>query len=201
MANFAGMKLKDNPMNLLIEMNPSRVQKDNNGAIVARYLTVQVDQSLRNPDKVRDGSSPVAPGQVDSNPYLASATKTGKNGSEYVEHAVNYKESQYQKMLEAAGNKKTVVSKTKADGTAFDVEVLGVKGIVTFNSAKLGILNTAAPMEASTNPRFGKTILSKQAAVTAAAKEVREAAIAERKGAVPAPEQENEAQAGEELGV
>ena len=135
---------------------------DKDGAIKGRYLDVQVDQSLKNADKVKDGKSP-----ADSNPHLASYSKDHPNGGTYVDHRIYYSESQYQKMVEAAGKK----AATLENGDT----VLGITADVRKNAQGQLIVATDKDMTATKNPHFGKTVLNKQASVTAAAKEHRTA--------------------------
>ena len=151
-------------VNLIVHAPAKSVvpDKDKDGAIKGRYLDVQVDQSLKNADKVKDGKSP-----ADSNPHLASYSKDHPNGGTYVDHRIYYSESQYQKMVEAAGKK----AATLENGDT----VLGITADVRKNAQGLLIVATDKDMTATKNPHFGKTVLDKQASVTAAAKEHRTA--------------------------
>lgn len=151
-------------VNLIVHAPAKSVvpDKDKDGAIKGRYLDVQVDQSLKNADKVKDGKSP-----ADSNPHLASYSKDHPNGGTYVDHRIYYSESQYQKMVEAAGKK----AATLENGDT----VLGITADVRKNAQGQLIVATDKDMTATKNPHFGKTVLDKQASVTAAAKEHRTA--------------------------
>lgn len=151
-------------VNLIVHAPAKSVvpDKDKDGAIKGRYLDVQVDQSLKNADKVKDGKSP-----ADSNPHLASYSKDHPNGGTYVDHRIYYSESQYQKMVEAAGKKVT----TLENGDT----VLGITADVRKNVQGQLIVATDKGMTATKNPHFGKTVLDKQASVTAAAREHRTA--------------------------
>ena len=185
MANLRGKKIATDTFPMLVEMNPKRVQKDNEGNIVSRYLDVQLDQSMRNPDKVKSGEV-----QVDSNPHLVSNKVAGKDGNEYVSHTMRYSESQYQKMVEGAGKKNT----TLENGN----QVLGITGSVQYNANKEFFVNTKKPIEPNKgNIHFGKNVMDKQAAVTAAATEVRlassEADKAKDETGLTAPEAETPA--------
>lgn len=151
-------------VNLIVHAPAKSVvpDKDKDGAIKGRYLDVQVDQSLKNADKVKDGTS-----SADSNPHLASYSKDHPNGGTYVDHRIYYSESQYQKMVEAAGKK----AATLENGDT----VLGITADVRKNAQGQLIVATDKDMTATKNPHFGKTVLDKQASVTAAAKEHRTA--------------------------
>ena len=172
-------------VNLIVHAPAKSVvpDKDKDGAIKGRYLDVQVDQSLKNADKVKDGKSP-----ADSNPHLASYSKDHPNGGTYVDHRIYYSESQYQKMVEAAGKK----AATLENGDT----VLGITADVRKNAQGQLIVATDKDMTATKNPHFGKTVLDKQAAVTAAAKEHR-TAVREAQAEAPAQAQaeaQNEAE-------
>lgn len=174
-------------VNLIVHAPAKSVvpDKDKDGAIKGRYLDVQVDQSLKNADKVKDGKSP-----ADSNPHLASYSKDHPNGGTYVDHRIYYSESQYQKMVEAAGKK----AATLENGDT----VLGITADVRKNAQGQLIVATDKDMTATKNPHFGKTVLDKQAAVTAAAKEhrtaVREAQAEAQAQAQAQAEAQNEAE-------
>lgn len=151
-------------VNLIVHAPSKSVvyDKSQDGVIKGRFLDVQVDQSLKNADKVKDGQTP-----ADSNPHLASFSKDHPKGGTYVDHRIYYSESQFQKMAEAAGKKTT----TLQNGDT----VLGITADVRKNAQGQLIVATDKDMAATRNPHFGKTILDKQAAVTAAAKEHRQA--------------------------
>jgi hypothetical protein len=157
------------------------VMKD--GKETGRFLDVQVDQSLKNADKVKSGEA-----QADSNPHLASYEAKGKQGNTFVSHRVFYSEKQMEAIKAAAGKKVA----TLENGDA----VYGIKADVMKNSKGQLLINTEHDMTPSKNPYFGKNVLDKQNAVTGAAKEYRtaqRAAEAEAK----TPEVEAEAQAKE----
>lgn len=170
-------------VNLIVHAPAKSVvpDKDKDGAIKGRYLDVQVDQSLKNADKVKDGKSP-----ADSNPHLASYSKDHPNGGTYVDHRIYYSESQYQKMVEAAGKK----AATLENGDT----VLGITADVRKNAQGQLIVATDKDMTATKNPHFGKTVLDKQASVTAAAKEHRTAVREAQAEAQAEAEAQNEAE-------
>lgn len=159
------------------------------------FVNVQVDQSLKNPDKIREGKS-----QADSNPYLVSREVDHPNGGKYVDHTLFYQNSQIEKMKEGA--KATV----KPDGKALygaKVTVFPQKGESGKANFSRMVIDTKKPIEPTANPRFGKTTWDKQMAVNEAAKAYAKEKRAERtksiqaeaenQGAeVAAPEMEND---------
>ncbi|MDO4595509.1 MAG: hypothetical protein Q4B30_00820 [Coriobacteriaceae bacterium] len=164
-------------VNLIVHAPANRVVKNEDGTIKGRYLDVQVDQSMVSPDKVAEGKR-----EVDSNPHLASVRKDHPQGGTYVDHKAYYSESQYQAMVAAAN---TVDPNKKQRPKVATLEngdtVLGIVADVRKNASKQLIVATDKPMTANHgNSRFGKTVLDRQAAVTAAAKEVRAARRAEK---------------------
>lgn len=177
--------------NLIVKLDGTAYAKDQDGkeildkdgkpTIRGYYAEVQLDQSLYKPDKVRSGEV-----QVDANPYLASHEQSHPNGGTFVQHKEFYQKSQVDAML--AATKKTV----EIDGkTVFGIQaditpVKGTDGKTTM------IINTSQEMGPSKNPYFGKNVLDKQAAVTTAAKEARDAQRAAQK---EAPEAQAEATA------
>ena len=143
--------------------------------IKGRFLDVQVDQSLMNPDKVREGKGPEAGKETKSgamtiapqtNPHLVSNEVDHPNGGTYVNHRTYYTEEQYQSMAKAAGKKS--FEPDKGD------QVLGIQANLTKNAKNELIVNTAKPMSATRNPYFGKNVLKNQDAVTKAAREFRD---------------------------
>lgn len=159
MANLKGAGAHKD-VNLLIEVSNSNER--------GKFLIAQVDQSLKNPDKVREGAS-----VADPNPYLSSKEKTLENGDKFVDHGVFYQNSQIEKM-------EAVAKKVEVDGKTY----LGLKASV-FPNAGDGekskpkfdelVIDTSKPMAATDNPRFGKTTPEKQANVQAAARDFRAA--------------------------
>lgn len=151
------------------QMNLIGIVKEGNEK--GKYIAFQVDQSLKNPDKVREGKT-----QADTNPYLVSNEVEEKNGK-YVSHDKFYQQSQIDKMMEAA--KVTTVEMNGKERT-----VIGLKADVFPDKNEKGkpdfsniVVNTKSDMSKTDNPRFGKTIIDKQASVNAAAKEHRAAEI------------------------
>lgn len=173
MANLRGKGAFQGVNLLVVAKEKALVRDENNKDVIkGRYLDVQVDQSLKNPDKVKSGEA-----EADTNPHLVSFTKE-HNGNQYVSHAVYYAESQYQKMLEAAGKKNA----TLENGDT----VLGIQADLIKNTKGQVIVATDKPMEASKNRYFGKNVLDKQNNVISAAREHRDAT----KGATKAVESE-----------
>lgn len=132
------------------------------GKEVGRFLDVQVDQSLKNADKVKSGEA-----KADSNPHLASYEAKGKNGNTFVSHRIFYSESQFNAMKDAAGKK----AATLENGDS----VYGIQADLTKNAKGQLVVNTEHDMKPTHNPHFGKNVLDKQASVTKAAKDVRAA--------------------------
>lgn len=127
----------------------------------ARFLEIQVDQSLKNPAKVASGES-----KADSNPYLVSYNKTNpQTNSAYTSHRDKYWESQFESIEKAAGDK--AVTLDNGD------KLYGITASLTKNAHGNLIVDTNKSMGPTKNPRFGANVLDKQAAVTKAAKEVR----------------------------
>lgn len=136
------------------------------------FVSAQIDQSLKNPDKVRDGSS-----VADTNPYLVSREVEHPNGGTYVDHSVFYQNSQLEQMMDVA--KET----TKPDGKAIygvKVSAFPQKGADGKPDFSRMIIDTSKPMEATANPRFGKNTWEKQMAVQEAAREAAKEKRAER---------------------
>lgn len=152
-------------VNLIVHAPVKSVVRKEDGSIKGRFLDVQVDQSLKNADKIREGKS-----EADSNPHLASFNTEHPKGGTYVDHRIYYTESQFQKMAEAAGKK----SASLENGDT----VLGIMADIRKNANGQLIVATDKDMTATKNPRFGKTVLERQATVTAAAKDVRSQRLA-----------------------
>lgn len=176
----------------LIVHAPAKSVKEKDGKIIGRYLDVQVDQSLKNHDKILSGES-----KADPNPHLASYTVKHPDGGTYTAHTTFYSQSQIEAMEKAAGSK--VVTLDNGD------RVFGIEADVKPNIKKELIVATNKPMGPTKNRQFGEDILEKQAKVTSVAKEARDAAYAGR-AAREAQEVEAEApdkaaqQEGPELG-
>lgn len=162
----------------------------------ARFLEIQVDQSLRNAEKVASGES-----KADTNPYLVSYKKEHPNGGEYVSHRDKYWENQFQAIEAAAKDPDPKDPKHPNDKivTLDNGDTLyGIQASLTKNARGNLMIDTTKPMSRTRNPYFGRNILEKQEAVTKAAKEAR-AASREAAKSAPEPEvtAEAEAQAGE----
>lgn len=128
-----------------------------------KFLTVQIDQSLKNPESVRSGKS-----TADTNPYLVSKEVEHPNGGKYVSHMAFYQNSQIDKILAAAKEAKLPDGKSIYGLKATVFPQVGEDKKPNFNAL---VIDTKKPMEATANPRFGKTTLEKQAAVMSAAKD------------------------------
>lgn len=120
------------------------------------YVIAQIDQSLKNPDKVREGKS-----IADTNPHLNSREVEHPNGGTYVDHGKFYQQSQIDKMLAGAKEAKT------ADGKSF----YGALVNLGINKDKEIYINTAKDIGPTKNPQFGANTLEKQEAVRAAARD------------------------------
>lgn len=163
--NFRGNPELLKERNLIVQ--ETAVAKDDDGKIKGRYVIAQIDQSLYNPKNVEAGKVPT----IDSNPYIASHTKEHPNGGTYVAHEMYYNESQWQKMVEAAGKKSTEIDGKTVLGIKADItQIKSPNKVVDGKKPQDLIINTAKPMGPTSNPRFGKTVLDKQAAVTTSAK-------------------------------
>lgn len=163
--------------------------KTKKDVIKGRFLDVQVDQSLMNPDKVREGKGPEAGKETKSgamtiapqtNPHLVSNEVDHPNGGTYVNHRTYYTEEQYQSMAKAAGKKSFETDKGD--------QVLGIQANLTKNAKNELIVNTAKPMSATRNAHFGKNVLEKQDAVTKAAREFRDAQREAKQAEAEAPQ-------------
>lgn len=167
--------------NLIVEI----VKETEKGA----YLVAQVDQSLMNPDKVAAGEH--GDKQLpDTNPFVNSHKESFQNKEgetvTYVSHDNFYFKSQVDAMREAAGKKSVEIG---------GHEVLGLKADLLSTPKSGVIINTKAPMGPTTNHRFGKTVLDKQAAVTDAARIYRDASAQMRSEAEPVVEEVVEVEA------
>ena len=119
-------------------------------------LTVQLDQSLLNPDKVLAGDK-----VADSNPYLT--TMRLKNG--FVTHALRYTKEQFERIRKAAGDS---VREVDGKGCFYGINA---SLIVTKNGF---VIDTDKSITKTENRWFGMKTLDKQRAVTEAAKKHRE---------------------------
>lgn len=158
----------------------------------ARFLEIQVDQSLRNVEKVVSGES-----KADTNPYLVSYKKDHPNGGEYVSHRDKYWENQFQAIEAAAKDPDPKDPKHPNDKivTLDNGDTLyGIQASLTKNARGNLMIDTTKPMSRTRNPYFGRNILEKQEAVTKAAKEAR-AASREAVKSAPEPEVTAEAEA------
>lgn len=170
---------------LLVHCAPKSVvyEKDEDGkptdTIKGRYLDIQIDQSKLDPEKVASGKQ-----AADTNPYLCSEKKHFKdpntgNEVDFVSHRTFYSESQYQAMKDAADKKVATVAEPKGG----EGEVLGIVADLGKPNSKSRdvIVRTDRPMSALKHAHFGKNILEKQAAVTMAAKDLRDKQRADEK--------------------
>ena len=154
-------------VNLIVFAPTNGSGKSKDGKTNGKYLDVQVDQSLKNPDKVLTGES-----QADTNPHLTSRKVQHPSGGEYVSHRVFYKQSQLEAIANAAGKNYTREIKGEKPGTVY-----GVRASLLKNAKGELLIDTSKEMTHSKNPKFTKTILERQAAVTTAAREFRDAQI------------------------
>lgn len=125
-------------------------------------LTVQVDQSLLNFEKVKTGEK-----KADSNPYLT--TMTLKNG--FVTHALRYTEKQFEQIKKAAGDNIRNVSLSQCSRKATG-QIYGINASLVITENGFAI-DTTKPMTETKNHWFGMNTLVKQNEVTKAAKEYR----------------------------
>lgn len=156
---------KDVSLIVFAPTNGSGKSKD--GKTNGKYLDVQVDQSLKNPDKVLTGEA-----QADTNPHLTSRKVQHPSGGEYVSHRVFYKQSQLEAIANAAGKNYTHEINGEKPGTVY-----GVCASLLKNAKGELLIDTSKEMTHTKNPKFIKTILERQAAVTTAAREFRDAQI------------------------
>lgn len=172
-----------NGVNLIVSRVRGHEYTDKeSGEVKAVYLDVQVDQSLKSPDKILEGKA-----QADTNPHLVSNKTVSKNAKgedfEWVDHRARYAASQFDKIVAAAGKKTATIETTKEiDGETKTIvtDVYGIQGdLMTSTNNKTGrkelLINTAKPMSATKNPRFGKSVLERQEAVIDAARSYRDA--------------------------
>lgn len=166
--------------------DPRRTSREPDGTIRGRFLDVQVDQSLLNPDTVRATGMNNAGVPADRAPHLVSETRTGKDGKPHVSHTEYYAESQYQAIVQAAGSNAADLS----DGSG---RIYGITASVFKNARGHVVVNTHKPMATTRNPRFGADTLLKQNEVTQAARDHMQAVRAQDaqdQAACQAPEQE-----------
>lgn len=144
----------------------------NKGKLAGYFADVQLDQTLKNPDHVKDGKT-----AAQTDPHLVSSrVKYEKGGkTQYsTNHRIFYSKSQVDKMREAANAvKKGAKGKVQQYGDPekdpkHAVEVLGIKADLIPTNKGL-VVNTSKPMEPTGNYTFGKNILERQNAVTKAA--------------------------------
>ena len=154
-------------VNLIVFAPINCFGKSKDGKTIGKYLDVQVDQSMKNPDKVLTGEV-----QADTNPHLTSHKAYHPIGGEYVSHRVFYKQSQLEAIVNAAGKNYTRKIKAKKSGTVY-----GVRASLLKNAKGELLIDTSKEMTHSDNPKFTKSILERQAAVTTAAREFRDAQI------------------------
>lgn len=184
---------------ILYNKNEKTGERDPEAGVYGRYLTVQVDQSLLDPEKVRSGEKP-----ADPNPYLNTERKTWQDDKgedrSFTDHSKFYHESVYQQMLAAAskgpkgdGKAKKVASIETPRGAK--MEILGIRGNLGKDSRTKEMFVLSGedyPIVCNTNPKFGQTVLERQKAVTSAARDYRDA---QREASKSAPAAEVEAQA------
>lgn len=150
---------------LIVEVKAPVYKKDEYGEktneVKGCYLSVQIDQSLFPPDKVRTGEK-----KVDSNPYLASSERRHPQGGTYVSHDAYYSKSQYDAIVAAAGN-----NRYKTPDNKF---ILGIKAnivpVMSNDNKKILIINTKLPMGPTANRFFNGDTLEKAKLVNQAAK-------------------------------
>lgn len=139
--------------------------KDPKKPVIGYFADVQVDQTLKNVQHVRDGKS-----EAQTDPHLVSSRVQykDKNGDKKftTNHRLFYSKSQVDKMMAAASD---VKKGTKPKIQEYDgATVLGIKGDLTPTNKGL-VVNTSKPMSPTGNYTFGKNILERQNAVTKAA--------------------------------
>lgn len=165
MANLRGAG-KMSKRNLIVDFYKKNavVDKDTN-QIKGYYVDAQIDQSLLNPEKVREGE--VGKQAPDSNPHLNSRERNSLDGkSTYVDHRFYVAKTALDKMWQASDKKNFIENKDTEDERI----VMGVNADLFINKDKQVVINTAKEMRPTTNPQFGKTVLEKQSAVTDAKK-------------------------------
>lgn len=155
--------------NLIVDVYKKNKVVDKEGQTKGYYIDAQIDQSMKNPDKVRQGEAgKQAP---DANPHLVSNKKESKfDKGEYVDHRFYVTEGQLNQMYEAAGGAKGKTFKEN-EGTENERLIMGIQADLIMNKDKEVVINTKKPMGPSKNPHFGRPVLEKQEAVTAAKKE------------------------------
>lgn len=154
-------------VNLIVFAPTNGSGKSKDGKTNGKYLDVQVDQSLKNPNKVLIGEA-----QADTNPHLASRKVQHPSGGEYVSHRVFYKQSQLEAIANAAGQNYTREITGEKPGTVY-----GVRASLLKNAKGELLIDTSKEMTHTKNPKFTETVLERQAAVTTAAREFRDAQI------------------------
>lgn len=171
MANLKGEGAFQN-VSLIVKLPAKGMLPGKDGKSDAYFLEVQVDQSLKNPDKVASGEA-----EADTNPYLVSYTKEHPSGGEYTSHRDKYWGSQFDAIVKAATDPNPKNPKSPHN-TMFETEngdkIYGITANLTKNAHGNLIIDTRGPMERTRNPRFGKNVLARQEAVTEAARVFRE---------------------------
>ena len=189
MANLHGKGAFEN-VSLIVKLPAKGTIPAADGKKGARFLEIQVDQSLRNPDKVASGES-----KADTNPYLVSYDKEHPNGGKYVSHRDKYWENQF-KAIEAAAKDPEPKDPKHPNDKIVTLDngdkIYGIQASLTKNARGNLMIDTTKPMSRTRNPYFGRNTLEKQEAVTKAAKDAR---AASREAAKAAPEKENVAEA------
>lgn len=170
MANFKGPKFEGKgsmtQQSLIVHMPPNGIvyAKDKEGnptkGIKGRYLDIQLDQSLRKPEKIAQGQVK----GIQKDPHLTNANahfkaKDGKT-KYFTSHREFYSTEQIDKMQKAAG-KKIVTGKDKS-------VTMGITANIMSKAPGHFIINTSKEMGPTKNPYFGKNIMEKQDAVTKA---------------------------------
>lgn len=168
------------PKSIIHKKNPETGERGDDQPIEGRFLEIQVDQSLKNPDKIRSGEA-----QADSNPFLNSekqrwTDKTTGEDREITSHRKWYSEAQYQKML--AAGKSVAIDEPNGIGQG---ELISLKADLGRSvQTKDVIVMTTHAMSPGSNPQFGKNTLQKQREVTQAARDYRDAQRAAEREAV-----------------
>lgn len=184
MANLHGKGAFEN-VSLIVKLPAKGTVPAADGKQGARFLEIQVDQSLRNADKVASGES-----KADTNPYLVSYNKEHPDGGKYVSHRDKYWENQFEAIEAAAKDPEPKDPKHPNDKIVTldnGDKIYGIQASLTKNARGNLMIDTTKPMSRTRNPYFGRNTLEKQEAVTQAAKSERAVA---REAAKSAPEKE-----------
>lgn len=157
----------DRSLIVTIPDNGKKMSKKDPNKVVGYFVDVELDQTLKNKDKVKEGKS-----TAQTDPHLVSTPVQYKGKDGKTKYATNhrtfYTADQVDKMRKAA---KAVEKNHKPKVQMYGKdEVLGIKASITSTNHGY-IINTAKPMAATDNYTFGKNIKERQNAVTGAAKD------------------------------